>query len=146
MTPRPIEWRSVNAKLRELSNLLDELDAMGPVDIDRLHGDRVTELAIERILTLLVELSFSCNSHVATRILRRIPDSYAESFDLAARAGMISSELAGRLRPSAKMRDVLVHAYLEVDREQVAAAVPLAIAQYREYVRQVAAFAVERAT
>ena len=84
MTPRTIEWRSVRAQLREMRSLLDELEALGPVDADSLHGHRLAELAVERILTVLVELSVSCNNHVVAAILRRNPDTYAESFDLAA--------------------------------------------------------------
>lgn len=38
------------------------------------------------------------------------------------------------------MRNVLVHAYLDVDHHIVAAAVPLAREQYHEYTRQVAAW------
>jgi uncharacterized protein YutE (UPF0331/DUF86 family) len=47
---------------------------------------------------------------------------------------------------SVGMRNVLVHNYLDVDQELVAAAVPLAVEQYGEYVRQVANFLQNRAT
>jgi uncharacterized protein YutE (UPF0331/DUF86 family) len=146
MTPRNIDWRSVRAKLRRIRELLDQLQAFGPIDARRLTAEPVTELATERVLTLLVDLAFACNSHVGTAILGRAPDSYAESFTLAADSGMITEQLASELRPSVGMRNVLVHGYLEADRSLVAAAVPLALAQYGEYVRQVARFVQERAT
>jgi uncharacterized protein YutE (UPF0331/DUF86 family) len=38
------------------------------------------------------------------------------------------------------LRNVLVHNYLDIDPELVAEAVPLALEQYAEYVRQAAAF------
>ncbi len=146
MTPRTIDWRSVRAKLRRIRELLDQLQAFGPVDARRMTAETVTELATERVLTLLVDLAFACNSHVATAILGRAPDSYAQSFALAAESGMITSELAAALRPSVGMRNVLVHDYIETDRGMVAAAVPLALEQYGEYVRQVARFAADRTT
>ena len=49
------------------------------------------------------------NSHVAVARLQRAPDSYAVSFALAAKAGLIDAQLAARLSPSAAMRNVLVH-------------------------------------
>ncbi len=58
---------------------------------------------------------------------------------------MISSELAEALLPSAGMRNVLVHNYLEVDYEKVATAIPVAIEQYGEYIRHAARWAQERA-
>lgn len=79
-------------------------------------------------------------------LLARAPDDYTESFDRAADAGLIDRELAKALRPSVGLRNVLVHAYLDVDRDIVAAAVPLAIEQYGAYVRQAATFARDRAT
>ena len=146
MTPRTIDWRSVRAKLRRIRELLDQLQSFGPVDETRLMGDPVVELAVERILTLLVDLAFAGNSHVAVALLGRAPDTYGESFTLAAESGMITVELALALRPSVGMRNVLVHDYLETDRKLVAAAVPLAQEHYGEYVRQVARFAADRAT
>lgn len=140
MTPHAIDWRSVRAKLRRIRELLDQLVGMGRVDAARLSAEPVTALAVERILTLLVDLAFASNSHVVVGTLGRAPDTYGESFVLAAKAGMIDDKLAAAFRPSVGMRDVLVHDYLDVDRERVAAAVPLAVEQYGEYVRQVAAY------
>jgi uncharacterized protein YutE (UPF0331/DUF86 family) len=85
-------------------------------------------------------LSFASNSHVVVARLGRAPDSYAESFSLAARTGMLDQSLAEALRPSVGLRNVLVHNYLDVDRGLVAAAVPLALEQYGAYVRQAATF------
>jgi len=140
VTPRAIDWRSLRAKLRRIGELIDQLQAIGPVDAKRLAAEPITALAVERVLTLLVDLAFSCNSHVAVATLGRAPDTYAESFALAAEAEMIDEELAKALRPSAGMRNVLVHNYLDIDQERVAGAIPLAVEQYREYVRQVAVF------
>lgn len=138
MTPHRLDWQSVRAKLRQIDRFVGVLGSFGPVDADTLDGDIRTALAVERALTLLVELAFSVNGHVAAARLGRSPDTYAESFALAAEAGMIDADLAARLRPSAGMRDVLVHAYLDVDHEIVAAAIPSAITEYDEYARQAA--------
>lgn len=140
MTPRTIDWRMVRARLRRIRELLDQLADFGMVDTARFAAEPVTALAIERILTLLVDLAFASNSHVAVGVLGRAPDTYAESFVLAAEAGMIDVELARALKPSVGMRNVLVHNYLDVDQTRVAHAVPLAIEQFGEYVRQVATF------
>lgn len=141
MTPREIDWRSVGAKARRIRELLDQLTALGPVDTARLAAEPITAFALERILTLVVDLAFACNSHVAVGVIGRAPETYAESFSLAAEAGMIDVDLATALRPSAGMRNILVHNYLTVDRAIVAAAASTAVEQYGEYVRQVAEFA-----
>lgn len=145
MTPPALDWRALQAKLRRIQDLLDQLRDIGPLDDGRLAAEPLTALAVERILTLLVDLAFACNSHVAVAQLGRAPDSYADSFDLAARTGMVTAPLARALRPSAGLRNVLVHEYVAVDRAVVVAAVPVALEQYGQYVRQVAAFAQRQA-
>lgn len=119
---------------------------MGPVTAERLRSDITTALAVERVLTLVVELAFGINTHVAVARLGRRPDTYAESFDAAADASVVDRGLAAALVPSAKMRNVLVHAYIDVNHEIIAAAVPLALEQYRSYTRQVAGWFQERPT
>ena len=47
-------------------------------------------------------------------------------------------------RPSAGLRNVLVHAYVDLDLARLVAAVPLASEQYAEYVRQVARWVADR--
>ncbi len=138
MTPRKLDWRAIEPKLVMLRRLLGQLDELGAFDESRLRSDWASTLAVERILTLLVDLAVSINSHVGAATLGEAPSSYAESFTSAARAGMITTELATALRPSVGARNVLVHTYLEIDYAQVADAIPLARQQFAEYVVQVA--------
>jgi uncharacterized protein YutE (UPF0331/DUF86 family) len=69
-----------------------------------------------------------------------VPEDYRSSFAAAASAGAIPDDLARRLAPSAGPRNRLAHRYGEVDLDIVAAAVPLAHADYGEYVRRVSAW------
>lgn len=145
MTPRELDWRTVRSKLRTLNGLLEDLRDIGAVDAERLSRERITALAVERLLTLVVELASAINTHLVSVELRRAPETYAGSFTLAAQLGVLDLELADRLVPSAGMRNILVHAYLEIDPALVAAAVPVALEQYGEYVRQVARYLQQRA-
>ncbi len=66
------------------------------------------------------------------------------TFPLAAKAGLISRDLAEKLAPSAGTRNILVHQYLDVDPHKVVLAATLAVEQYGEYVRQVAGYVQNR--
>jgi hypothetical protein len=48
---------------------------MSPSDGARLLGDVTTSLDVERILTLVVELAYAVNTHVAVARLGRAPDT-----------------------------------------------------------------------
>ena len=76
--------------------------------------------------------------------LGEVADDYKLTFPLAAKAGVISRELAEKLAPSAGTRNILVHQYLDVDPQRVVLAASMAVEQYGEYVREVAAYVQNR--
>ena len=124
-------------RLGLMRELLADLDSVGEVDALRLRDDRLTRHAVERILTQLVDLAVSINSHVAVSA-GKTPSSYRESFHAAAAAGLINVDLAQRLAPSAGLRNVLTHDYVNIDLGLVAGAVTAARRDYGEYVTAVA--------
>ena len=121
-----------------MRRLLDELDRLGPVDTERFTREFRTQLIVERIVSQLVDLAAAVNAHVLAVETGTSPTDLRRSFVAAADTGLIEHDLAERLAPSAGLRNILVHAYLDLDVERLAAAVPLATDQYGEYVRQVA--------
>lgn len=132
-----IDAEVVVLRLGLLRELLADLDSVGEVDALRLRDDRLTRHAVERILTQLVDLAVSINSHVAVSA-GKTPSSYRESFHAAAAAGLINVDLAQRLAPSAGLRNVLTHDYVNIDLGLVAGAVTAARRDYGEYVTAVA--------
>lgn len=132
-----IDAEVVVLRLGLMRELLADLDSVGEVDARRLRDDRLTRHAVERILTQLVDLAVSINSHVAVSA-GKTPSSYRESFHAAAAAGLINVDLAQRLAPSAGLRNVLTHDYVNIDLGLVAGAVTAARRDYGEYVTAVA--------
>jgi len=140
MTPRTIDWQTVRAKLRMIRERLNTLSSLGAVEPSWWDGREVEALAVERILILVVDLAVDINNHVCAVDLGRVADDYQDTFPLVAKTGMITEELAKSLAPSTGTRNILVHQYIEVDHDRVALAARLAVEQYGEYVRQVAAW------
>jgi uncharacterized protein YutE (UPF0331/DUF86 family) len=130
----------VQERLRHMRDLLADLDRIGDVAVERLTSDRIIRHAVERIITQLVDLAVSINSHVVAVVRGQVPSTYRESFGAAAQAGMISAELAAELAPSAGLRNILTHEYVGVDLVLVAQAVPVAHHAYQRYVSEVARF------
>ena len=127
-----------------MRRLLDELDRLGAVDAERFAREFGTQLIVERIVSQLVDLAAGINAHVLAVETGASPPDMRRSFGAAADAGLIDHDLAGQLAPSAGLRNVLVHAYLDLDVDRLVAAVPLAVEQYGEYVRQVARWLADR--
>lgn len=136
MTPREFSADSVLAKLEHLSELLDVLEGTrDDLSLERVQRDAVLRLAVERIVTQLVELAASANAHVAATIGKtQASGSYRQSFVMMGSLGIIPTDLAARLALSAGMRNIMVHSYGEIDWELVLASIPGFDADYRAYV------------
>jgi uncharacterized protein YutE (UPF0331/DUF86 family) len=144
VTPRRLDVATLGRKLRAMRRLLDELHRLGAIDADRFAREFTTQLIVERIVSQLVDLAAGINTHVVTVEVGESPADVRRSFDAVADLGVIDRDLAERLAPSAGLRNVLVHAYVDLDLARLVAAVPLASEQYTEYVRQVARWVADR--
>lgn len=133
---RELEPEVLTARLRLISDIVRDLSDLGAVSADDMRADRYKRYAIERMLTAIVDLATAINNHVAVVQLGRAARDYRESFLLAAQANVITEDLASRLTPSVGLRNVVTHAYLDIDLDRIATAVPLAVSDYGEYVRQ----------
>lgn len=127
----------VAKRLAAIADLLFDLESVGSVPPVTLESDRLLRHAVERILTQLVDLSVSINSHLAAG-RGRVPQTYRQSFLAMAEIGAIPFDLAQALAPSAGLRNVLTHEYVDADMELVSRAIPAALVDYRQYVAAVA--------
>lgn len=140
MTPREFDASVVQARLALMRELIGDLEGIGGVSAESLSSDRMLRHAVERIISQLVELAVSINSHVASTVLRRAATDYRASFDLATEAGLIDEDLRDRLAPSVGLRNVLAHEYVAIDLSVVAEAVDRAVIDYGDYVSSAASW------
>jgi uncharacterized protein YutE (UPF0331/DUF86 family) len=130
----------VHERLVLMREMLETLDAIGPVTLERLQRDITVRLATERIFTQLVELAVSINNHLISQTGSIVPKSYRETFPKVASIGAIREDLAAELAPSAGLRNIPIHDYVEVDRKRFAEAVPTAGRLYKQYVGEIASY------
>jgi uncharacterized protein YutE (UPF0331/DUF86 family) len=100
--------------------------------------DLGVRLQVERVVTQVVNLAVEINAHVSSTVLGRPPADYHMGFDRMVESGWLQPDLASTLKPSVGLRNILTHEYVNTDLELVARAVPLALHDYREYLRSVA--------
>lgn len=128
----------VERRLAHQRDLLIELNGLHIESADQLRSEAVTRAATERMIQAVVDLAIDINGHIASSVLGRAPATGRESFDLLAESGVITSDLAQRLKPSVGLRNVLVHLYADIDIEIVAHSVAEVIEHFGAYVRAVA--------
>jgi len=64
---------------------------------------------------ILIEAAMNIANHFCARLLDKAPETYAETFLLLSKEGIIDPRLAERLAQMAKFRNLLVHGYGKVD-------------------------------
>lgn len=135
-----IDIELIRRKLSRLNMYLEKLRPISQKTLQEYESDFYLKSSAERLIQLIVECATDINNHVVVETGNRPPEDYAVSFIRAAEAGLISRELAEKLKGSAGMRNILVHEYMEIDDEKVYSALPLALKDYKEYIKQVDEF------
>jgi uncharacterized protein YutE (UPF0331/DUF86 family) len=113
-----VDAESVRSRLDHLGELLEELDAIQAGGRDAYVAELRTRLAAQHALQLAIQACIDVGAHVIAELGLSAPDDYRGVFENLTPAGL-DSRLATRMAAAAGMRNVLVHAYLEVDDEAV---------------------------
>ncbi len=111
MVDADILRRRVDALLEYLSRL----DRFRATDRRRFVADPDTHQLAERYLHLAVESALDIANHIIADRGYEAPETYRDAFSILARHGLLTGDLATRLQGWAGFRNVLVHAYLDID-------------------------------
>ncbi len=116
MTINPDLVRSCCAEIDESISRLERLQHLSR---ERFLSDQdAMDIACYRLL-VTIEAALAVCYHVSARQLRKVPEEYAECFGILGEAGILPTELAGRLQRMARFRNLLVHMYWKIDYSQV---------------------------
>ena len=114
MSPGRPDAAVVRRHLLALDEALQTLRRHQGRPIERLTAAREELWAVERGLHLCAQNTLDVAAHLAASAGRDVPD-YAAAIDRLADIGVVPAAFAARFRPVAGFRNVLVHAYLDVD-------------------------------
>lgn len=140
MTPDRPDVAVVVERLRAIERTIQRLETLRGTTAVELRSDFVREAAAERLLQATIDLALDINGHIAVTVLGRAPSDGHDSFIDAGRAGVIPEPLAKALAPAARFRNIIVHQYVDIDPEQVATAIELALERFPPYVSSVGAW------
>ncbi|MGB7297361.1 MAG: DUF86 domain-containing protein [Candidatus Aminicenantales bacterium] len=132
-----IEADLIRRKLSRLNMYLEKIRPIAEHTLEEYLSDFYLKTSAERLIQLMVDCASDINNHIVVETGQRPPEDYASSFVRASEVGMLTAELANRLKGSGGMRNILVHEYLDIDDERVYKALPMALSDFKEYIRQV---------
>lgn len=130
----------INKRVADIKKALQTLARYAALPEDDFLTNETILAATKYQLLVAIEADQAICNHLAARVAKTPPTSYADCFLLLARTGIITKELASKLAAMAKFRNLLVHQYADIDDKQVYAIINQEIRDLEEYVAQIADF------
>jgi uncharacterized protein YutE (UPF0331/DUF86 family) len=143
MSPGQIDARVVRRHLLAIDAALQTLHAHIAASREELASSTELRWIVERGLQLCAQNALDIATHLASSTGHDAPD-YASAIDALVTIGALSQGFARDFRGIAGFRNVLVHAYLDVDPERLLALLRRAPQDFSEFARSIQAF-LERA-
>ena len=142
MAPGRIDRRVVQRHITALGNAVSRLRRHAGVSAAALRADRDRLWSIERGLQLAAQNALDVASHICSA-LGQAPTTYRDAIDGLVDAGVLPADFGERFRRVAGFRNVLVHGYLEVDLELVAAVLNEQLTEFDAFARHVESWLAE---
>jgi len=102
-------------RLDALLEYIGRLERFRGVEREAFVADPDTHQLAERYLHLAIEAALDIANHIIADRNYEAPETYRDAFAILAKHGFLSDDLAQRLQSWAGFRNILVHAYLDVD-------------------------------
>lgn len=114
-----VDPERVERRLRELDLRLASLRELAAGGEQRFRTDAAIRAQAERHLQVAIQIAIDVAVHILAEDSARSPDDYGSAFVELGGLGVVDNALAQELRLAAGLRNILVHAYLDVDPDRL---------------------------
>jgi uncharacterized protein YutE (UPF0331/DUF86 family) len=105
----------VRSRCADIEDAVVRLERFGAMPAEEFTGNpEQVDAACYRLL-VGVEAAIALCYHISATHLRQVPEQYAACFDTLREAGILSDDLATRLKAMTRFRNLLVHMYKKVE-------------------------------
>lgn len=111
----PVDSTVLHRRLRALERCLRVLRQLRELGRDAFVRDEAVQDRVERNAELLAQSCAGIALHIVSATGAAVPESYGDAIRAAAVIIGIPAELAGRLAAAIRLRNILVHMYLDID-------------------------------
>ena len=124
----------------EMRKSLARLTALGKMDVSDFVADPDRIGSAKYHFIVAIEICIDMCNHVISRNGYRVPEDYADTFEVMSEAGAIEESFAEELKNMARFRNRLVHLYWEVDDRQVHHFLQTRLADFKCFLDALAVF------
>lgn len=102
-------------KLADLDQYVSQVSEYRDITVEQYRRDWKPQRIIERTLQMAIEVCVDIANHVIADRELRVPETYAETFDVLAEAGLLDPALREAMIRMTQFRNVIVHEYTAID-------------------------------
>jgi uncharacterized protein YutE (UPF0331/DUF86 family) len=135
-----IDRELVLRKLDMVRHHAARLGAKLPATAEALLGDEDLRDILSNNLCQAVQSAFDVAAHVIAHVEAKVPDTYAEGFELLAGKSVIDAGLARNLIRASGLRNRLQHQYQTVDWKVVHSSIGDGLGDFDAFVKAIRAF------
>lgn len=114
-----INYDLINDKFSDIKKSIVLMEKIASIGIENFLNDEITMSGAKYQLILAIEAAQSICNHLAARVAKVPPASYADCFRILTENRIIPEELTTKLIAMAKFRNLLVHQYGKIDNSTV---------------------------
>jgi uncharacterized protein YutE (UPF0331/DUF86 family) len=131
---------AIEARLRRLQNVIRRLRKLRETPLPQFCENEDTQWLAERGLHLGCEIVLDVGAHLLSGAFGRPAETYEQILSGLGREGVLSPELVEEVGGLGGFRNILVHAYLDLDPERVWAVLQRAPDRFEQFAREVIAW------
>ncbi|MGH2772904.1 MAG: type VII toxin-antitoxin system HepT family RNase toxin [Actinomycetota bacterium] len=114
-----VDPRAIRIRLKDMEGRLLAIRQIQSEGKAKFLTDKILQAAAERNLQLAIQGAIDIALHIVAEDSSMAPKDYVSSFGLLTEVGLLEESVAAKLASAARLRNILVHAYLEVDQDKM---------------------------
>lgn len=140
-----VDREMVERRLRKLEEYVSFLRELQKVSFDEFLSEHMIQASVERDLQLVIECVLDIGNHIIAAMGYREPARYQDVILILGEEGVLPQDFVQRFALVAGFRNILVHDYLELDKEMVYEKLQTGLEDFEEFAKYIASFLEERA-
>jgi len=133
-----VDREVIEQKLESLRHCLQRIETRCPADAQTLATDPDLQDIVALNLSRAVQVCVDIGAHLISGMEVRPPDTMGQTFDLLARAGVLTDALASSLKKAVGFRNIAVHSYETINWHIVHSIAKNHLVDFSEFARVVA--------
>ena len=133
-----MDWPLIELKLESLRRSINRIEDKCPATVDALVNDYDVQDILALNLTRAVQMCVDIGTHLVADSEFPPPGTMGKTFDILCEAGIISENLAGRMKKAVGFRNLAVHNYETINWAIVFSIATAHLQDFEEFAQSVA--------